>query len=78
MNNEKKAVVLLSGGMDSAVCAAIARNEGYQVAALHLNYGQKTEAKELECFENLCKHYKLKKIGRGRKPFIIDWGIQSD
>jgi 7-cyano-7-deazaguanine synthase len=59
MNNKKKAVVLLSGGMDSAVCAAIAMQDGYQVAALHLNYGQKTEAKELECFENLCNHYKI-------------------
>jgi 7-cyano-7-deazaguanine synthase len=59
MMKQKKAVVLLSGGMDSAVCAAIARDEGYMVAALHLNYGQKTEAKELECYENLCKHYEI-------------------
>ena len=55
------AVVLLSGGMDSAVCTAIAVEHGYEVAALHLNYGQKTQNKELECFENICKFYSIKK-----------------
>lgn len=51
------AVVLLSGGMDSAVCAALAKKSGYEIAALHLNYGQRTEIKELECFNNLCEHF---------------------
>lgn len=52
-----KAVVLVSGGMDSAVCLAIAKQQGYDVAALHLNYGQKTEAKELDCFNKLCDFF---------------------
>ncbi len=51
------AVVLMSGGMDSAVCAAIAREEGYDIAALHLNYGQRTERKELEAFHALADFY---------------------
>ncbi len=55
------AVVLLSGGMDSAVCTAIAIEQGFEVAALHLNYGQKTQNKELICFQNICKHYNIEK-----------------
>lgn len=41
-----KAVVSLSGGMDSAVCAALAARD-YEAFALHFSYGQRTEAKEL-------------------------------
>lgn len=46
----KSAVCIISGGMDSALSAKIAQNEGYEVIALHFNYGQRTEAKELTCF----------------------------
>lgn len=58
---DKKAIVLLSGGMDSLVTAAIAINENDYVYFLHVNYGQRTEDKELECFNNLCLHYKPEK-----------------
>ncbi len=51
------AVVLMSGGMDSAVCAAVAQQEGYAIAALHLNYRQRTERKELEAFHALADFY---------------------
>ena len=44
-----EAVVLLSGGMDSATAAYEARNEGYEIAALHTSYGQRTEGKEYDC-----------------------------
>jgi 7-cyano-7-deazaguanine synthase len=37
----RRAVVLLSGGLDSATTAAIARAEGYQLFALSVNYGQR-------------------------------------
>jgi 7-cyano-7-deazaguanine synthase len=48
-----RAVVLLSGGMDSSVCAALAiRN--YQPAALHISYGQRTEARERKSFLAIC------------------------
>lgn len=58
---EKKiAVVLLSGGMDSALCAAIAKEEGYELAALHLNYKQKTQEKEYQSFKRLCDHYNIR------------------
>ena len=42
-----KAVCLLSGGMDSSTLAYVAKSRGYEILALHLNYGQRTERKEL-------------------------------
>ncbi len=42
-----KAVCLLSGGMDSSTLAYLAKSQGYDILALHLNYGQRTERKEL-------------------------------
>jgi len=55
-----KAIVLISGGMDSLVSTAIAKRDGYDLAALHLNYGQRTERRELECFERITAHYDIK------------------
>lgn len=52
-----KAVVLMSGGMDSSLCAALARESGYDIAALHLNYGQKTQARELKAFNDIADYY---------------------
>ncbi len=54
------AIVLLSGGMDSCVCAAIA-NEQYLPAFLHVNYGQRTEARELKSFNDIADYYKADK-----------------
>ena len=50
------AVVCVSGGMDSCVCAAIAAQD-HRLAFLHANYGQLTEGRELACFERLAGHY---------------------
>lgn len=50
------AVVCVSGGMDSAVAVALAARD-QRLAFLHANYGQRTEAKELLCFEALAAHY---------------------
>lgn len=49
----KKAVCIVSGGMDSALAAKIAQNEGYELITLHFNYGQRTEKKELEAFRKI-------------------------
>lgn len=59
--NQKLAVVLVSGGMDSLVTAAIANEAHENLAFLHLNYGQRTEEKELECFHRIADHYKVPK-----------------
>ena len=50
------AVVLLSGGLDSCVALAEARRE-FEPAVLHLNYGQRTEARELRAFAAVADHY---------------------
>ena len=60
----KKAVCIMSGGMDSTLSAYIMKNEGYEIIAVHFNYDQRTQTKELECFENICEslHVKQKYI----------------
>ena len=50
-------ICLVSGGMDSCVTAAIAREESDEVAFLHVSYGQRTEARERRAFEELADHY---------------------
>ena len=54
-NRDKSAVVLLSGGMDSATAAYEAKERGYDIYALHTSYGQKTESKELACAKELAE-----------------------
>lgn len=49
----KKAVCIISGGMDSAVAAKIAKDDGYEIVAVHFNYGQRTQDKELEAFKSV-------------------------
>ena len=54
-----KAVVILSGGMDSTTAAFIAKEEGYELIALHFNYGQRTQNRELKAFNDICNYLKL-------------------
>src|SRR5689334_6566009 len=56
MSTKPKAVVLLSGGMDSCVTAAIAR-ETYSLALLHASYGQRTERRERQSFDEIADFY---------------------
>jgi len=62
----KKAIVLISGGMDSLVTTAIAKNDGYELYGLHLNYKQRTEKKELKAFKNISHFYNI------RKTLVVD------
>lgn len=55
----KKAVVLLSGGMDSLVSLATAIKEKYKIIALHSNYGQVTQNKEEQAFNALLEYYNI-------------------
>ncbi|MBK9334496.1 MAG: 7-cyano-7-deazaguanine synthase QueC [Ignavibacteria bacterium] len=54
-----EAVVLVSGGMDSALTAAIA-DKKYNLNFLHVNYGQKTEMRELRAFNDISDYYHVK------------------
>jgi 7-cyano-7-deazaguanine synthase len=60
------AVVCVSGGMDSCLTAAIAAAD-HRLAFLHANYGQRTEAKELECFQRLAEHF------RAETTLVVDF-----
>jgi len=62
----KKAVCILSGGMDSTTTTYIAKKEGYEIVALHFNYGQRTQKKELEAFNAICNELNID------KKYIID------
>jgi 7-cyano-7-deazaguanine synthase len=59
INKKKTAIVLVSGGMDSALTAAFAFKK-YNLAFLHVNYGQKTEKRELKAFNDIAKYYGVK------------------
>jgi 7-cyano-7-deazaguanine synthase len=55
---QSKAVVLLSGGMDSCVTAAIA-HQNHRLALLHASYGQRTERRERRAFEDIADFYRV-------------------
>jgi 7-cyano-7-deazaguanine synthase len=61
-----KAVVLLSGGMDSCVCAAIAgeRHGAANIALLHAGYGQRTQQRERKAFEAIADFYGVSRSQR--------------
>jgi len=68
MHSDKKdiAVIAVSGGMDSCVTAAIANLE-FNLAFAHINYGQRTEKRELKAFNDIADHYRVK------ERLIIDY-----
>jgi 7-cyano-7-deazaguanine synthase len=58
MSRQPKAVVLLSGGMDSCVTAAIA-HETHELALVHASYGQLTERRERQSFDEIADFYSV-------------------
>ena len=54
----KKAVVLISGGLDSTTCIAIAKDAGFEIAALTINYGQRHKF-ELDAAKQVVNHYQI-------------------
>ncbi|MGD0339687.1 MAG: 7-cyano-7-deazaguanine synthase QueC [Bacteroidota bacterium] len=64
---KEKAIVLVSGGMDSCVTAAIA-SQLYSMAFLHINYGQRTEQREFKAFSDIADFYDV------RERLVVDLG----
>ena len=58
--SKELAIVLVSGGMDSCVTVAIAVQK-YEIALLHVSYGQRTEERELKSFHAIADHYQVKR-----------------
>jgi 7-cyano-7-deazaguanine synthase len=76
MEKGSLAVVLMSGGLDSCVTAALA-NEECRLAACHLQYGQKTEARELKAFNDICEYYGVGPRLVSRLPALSEVGGSS-
>lgn len=57
--SKELAIALVSGGMDSLVTVAIAAENHERIGVLHLNYGQRTERRELESFHKIADHYNV-------------------
>lgn len=79
MNNtqSKKAVCILSGGMDSTLASYIAKNEGYEIVAVHFNYGQRTEKRELEAFRAICDDLQITEKYEIDIPFFTQIGASA-
>ena len=75
--SKKKAVCILSGGMDSTLASYIAKNDGYEIIAVHFNYGQRTEKKELKAFRDICEDLQIKEKYEIDIPFFTQIGASA-
>ena len=73
----KRAVVILSGGMDSTTAAYIAKNEGYDLIAVHFDYRQRTQRREREAFEAVCDALEVAERYVIDLPFFADIGASA-
>ena len=74
---QKKAICILSGGMDSTLASYIAKNNGYEIIAIHFNYGQRTQQKELEAFRKICDDLEVHNKYEINLPFFSDIGASA-
>jgi 7-cyano-7-deazaguanine synthase len=72
-----KAVCLLSGGMDSATLAYLAREEGYTLLALHFNYRQRTEERERECARKIASLLEVEEFIEVDLAYLARFGGSS-
>lgn len=73
----KKSVCILSGGMDSTTSAYIAKKADYEIIAVHFNYGQRTQNRELKAFRDICKELDIKSIYEIDIPFFTQIGANA-
>jgi 7-cyano-7-deazaguanine synthase len=71
--SKKKAVVLVSGGLDSTTCLAIAQKKGFELYALTLSYGQRHQV-ELQAARKVAKAYRVKKHLELKVPLMAIGG----
>jgi 7-cyano-7-deazaguanine synthase len=70
MHSDKKAVVLLSGGLDSTTCVAIAKSEGFDIFGISFRYGQRHEA-EIAAAERIARSMEV------RRHVIVDINLRQ-
>ncbi|MEN6610706.1 MAG: 7-cyano-7-deazaguanine synthase QueC [Methanoregulaceae archaeon] len=73
----KNAVCLLSGGMDSTTLAYLAKSKGYGIYALHVNYGQRTERKELASAKKIASLLGAKEFVEISLDYLAKFGASS-
>lgn len=79
MNNKspKKAICILSGGMDSTLASYMAKNDGYEIIAVHFNYGQRTQDRELKAFRDICEDLEILEKYEIDIPFFTQIGASA-
>ena len=74
---QKKAICILSGGMDSTLASYMAKNDGYEIIAVHFNYGQRTQDRELKAFRDICDDLKILEKYEIDIPFFTQIGASA-
>ena len=73
----KKAICILSGGMDSTLASYMAKNDGYEIIAVHFNYGQRTQDRELKAFRDICDDLDILEKYEIDIPFFTQIGASA-
>ena len=73
----KKAICILSGGMDSTLASYMAKNDGYEIIAVHFNYGQRTQDRELKAFRDICNNLGILEKYEIDIPFFTQIGASA-
>ena len=73
----KKAICILSGGMDSTLASYMAKNDGYEIIAVHFNYGQRTQDRELKAFRDICNDLGILEKYEIDIPFFTQIGASA-
>lgn len=73
----KKAICILSGGMDSTLASYMAKKDGYEIIAVHFNYGQRTQDRELKAFRDICDDLKILEKYEIDIPFFTQIGASA-
>ena len=73
----RKAICILSGGMDSTLASYIAKNDGYEIIAVHFNYGQRTQDRELKAFRDICNDLEILEKYEIDIPFFTQIGASA-